>query len=73
MMQRRLCQRRQERILNHINKVLEEQLNQWDSSTYDPESLARVSNESSSSSQADAIEDGRIVATAVYGKYEGSI
>ena len=64
---------KQQRILNHVNKVLDEQLNQWDSSIYDPESLARVSNESSLPSQADAINDGRIVATAVYGKYEGSI
>ena len=66
----KLRQRRQQRITKHINKVLNEQLDQWESSSYDPENLARVSHSESFDSLKDALARGRLDATAVYGKFE---
>ena len=66
----KLLQRRQQRITKHVNKVLDEQLDQWESSSYDPENLARVSHSESFDSLKDALARGRLDATAVYGKFE---
>ena len=66
----KLRQRRQQRITKHINKVLNEQLDQWESSSYDPENLARVSHSESFDSLKDALARGRLDASAVYGKFE---
>ena len=51
---------RQQQISQCIDKILEEQIDQWENSRYDPEQLAKVSMAMSSQSQLEALARGRI-------------
>ena len=51
--------RRQQISQQCIDKILEEQIDQWENSRYDPEQLAKVSMAMSSQSQREALARGR--------------
>ena len=52
-------QQRRQRIMNHIDQILDVQLKQWEQSKKDPESLATVSRKLSHESQLDALARGQ--------------
>ena len=46
-------------VANYVNTVLEEQLSQWENSSYDPERLAMISMAKSLDCQVEAVLRGR--------------